>query len=93
MRLLIIGALLFASQLLYGKGIVTLSPKDYGLLSAKNGEERYIALKKCHEDAVKKNVGVSYAGIDTIEISIPNRANCIPLPRYTDFSGVTLIVT
>jgi len=93
MRLLIIGALLFASQLLYGKGIVTLSPKDYGLLSAKNGEERYIALKRCHEDAVKKNVGVSYAGIDTIEISIPNRANSIPLPRYTDFSGVTLIVT
>lgn len=93
MRLLVIGVFLFASQLLYGKGDVTLSPKDYGLLSAKNGEERYIALKKCHEDAVKKNVGVSYAGIDTIEITIPNRANSIPLPIYTDFSGVTLIVT
>lgn len=93
MRKLILVLFILTSQVFYCKGETTVSPLDYGLLNANNGEERFRALKRCHEDAIKKNVGVSYAGIDTIYVTIPNRANSIPLSHYTDFAGATIVVT
>lgn len=69
-----------------------VNPLDYGLRKAKNGVETYYVLLKCHQDAVTKNCGVSYAGIKNLTIEIPKDAVSIPLTSYTDFSGVTMEV-
>ncbi len=73
-------------------GAKTVNPLDYGLKMAKTGEERYYALKRCHEDAIRLGCNVSYRGIRCIELSIPKDAKAIPLSRITDFAGVKLIV-
>lgn len=70
-----------------------VTPNNYGLQEAKNGIERYQVLYNCHEDAAKKHIGVSYQGINAIDIEIPANAKSIPLSDYTDFAGVTLNVT
>lgn len=69
-----------------------LSPLDYGIADAKNGYERYDILLRCHLDAVELGKGVSYQGIDSLYIEIPQDATGIPLSDYTDFSGVVLTV-
>ena len=70
----------------------TVNPLDYGLREAKTGEERYYALKKCHEDAVKRGLNISYKGIGEINITIPKNATKLPLPEVTDFAGSRMIV-
>lgn len=75
----------------FGKNLV-VNPVGYGLLDAKSDAERFCVLKRCHEDAVQKNMEVSYAGIDSITIEIPNGATAIPLSYNTDFCGTKIIV-
>lgn len=69
-----------------------LNPLSYGLWQATTGTERYEVLMRCHRDAVANGYGVSYKGIGEIELDIPASSTSIPLPEYTDFSGVTLFV-
>ena len=69
-----------------------VNPLDYGLMDAKTGIERYEALLKCHKDAVKKSAKVTYAGIGSIDLEIPEKFSSIPLTRETDFAGCTLRV-
>jgi len=68
------------------------NPLDYGLTSARNGEERFWALYHTHELAKKNNSIVSYKGIDSLEIDIPLNAPSIPLSSYTDFCGLVLTI-
>ena len=69
-----------------------MSPLDYGLRDAKDGKERFEALMRCHQDAVLRHCAVSYNGIDSIYLVIPQGAESIPLSDNTDFAGVKLIV-
>ena len=69
-----------------------LSPLDYGLKEAKTDIERYEVLYRTHAEAIRQNQKVSYAGIDTIRIQIPQKAKSIPLPDETDFAGVVIVV-
>lgn len=69
-----------------------VNPLDYGLKDAKLGVDRYKVLLKCHQDAVKKNVAVSYAGVGSIEIEIPEKFTSIPLTSITDFAGCMIKV-
>ena len=70
----------------------TVNPLDYGLRTAKTGEERYYALKRCHEDAVKNGYSISYKGIGEIQISVPKDAVILPLTDVTDFAGVRIVM-
>lgn len=70
-----------------------LSPLEFGLVSAKNGVQRYDVLLKTHEAAIKMKVGVTYAGIRQIDLDIPQFSKPIPLGDYTDFAGAVLNVT
>lgn len=70
----------------------TVTPLDYGLAKAHNGQERFEVLMQCHKDAVSRNCSISYSGIKSIELNIPVNASSIPLPEKTDFAGVKLIV-
>lgn len=69
-----------------------ISPKQFGLLTANSDIERYYVLLKTHQQAVNNGESVSYAGIDRIDIEIPQYAKSIPLPVHVDFSNVTLNV-
>ena len=73
----------------FGKPI---SPFDFGLEQAKNGEERYWALYNAHVAALKQNVQVDYTNIRTLDIVIPANAKSIPLGDKTDFRGLVLMV-
>ena len=83
--------------LLLGSSIWTyacevLNPMSYGVLDAKTGMERYNCLFACHKDAVKKNAIISYAGIERLELEIPQNAQSIPLTHKTEFNNVVLHV-
>lgn len=69
-----------------------LNPIDFGINKANNDVERYYILLKCHQDAVKYGMSISYKGIESISIEIPQDAITIPLPHYVDFANVNLIV-
>lgn len=69
-----------------------VSPNDYGLLEAKNGEETYWAIYRAHNEAVLKGVNVNYNGIEKLVIDIPSNALSIPLSDNNDFKGVTIVV-
>lgn len=69
-----------------------LSPLDFGLNEAKNGVERYDALLRCHQEAVRQGCGVTYRGIGILQIEIPRGATGIPLTDYTDFAGAVISV-
>lgn len=69
-----------------------LNPLQFGLSQAKTGEERYLVLQKTHKEAARLGVGVSYAGIEKIQLTIPKGAKTLPLTHYTDFAGVTFQV-
>ena len=71
----------------------TVSPKDFGLASARTGTERFEVLKKTHTYAAETNAKVSYRGIGRLEIEIPKGAKSIPLSAETDFGGVEMVVT
>lgn len=69
-----------------------LNPLAYGLRDAKDGKERFEVLRACHKDAVDYGRPISYDGIDTIRLEIPDGAETIPLPNHTDFAGVVILV-
>lgn len=69
-----------------------LSPLDFGLNSAKNGQERFNVIYKTHKIAQEIGGAVSYANISNIDIEIPRGAKSIPLTLRTDFNGVTFNV-
>lgn len=75
-----------------GSGQTMLNPLQFGLDQAKTGEDRYLVLQKTHKEAVRLGVGVSYAGIGKIQLSIPKGAKTLPLTHYTDFAGVSFLV-
>ena len=77
------------TQFSYARNI---SPLEYGLRSARTGVERYEVLLKTHQEAVERGYGVTYEGIERIDIEIPESAKTIPLSYYTDFAGVELSV-
>lgn len=70
----------------------TVNPLQFGLNNAKTGDDRYYVLKRTHEEAKRLGVGVSYSGINKIDITIPPKAKSIPLTHFTDFAGVTIQV-
>lgn len=70
----------------------SLSPLDFGLLSAKSGIDRFKLLQKCHQEAIERKMEVSYKGIDTLNIEIPHNASSIPLSSFTDFTGTVINV-
>lgn len=86
--------LLFFIQLFYTgySQAGNLSPLDYGLKEAKSGIERYYVLLRTHQEAIKQHRGVTYKGIQSIDISIPEGVGSIPLSDYTDFAGVVINV-
>lgn len=69
-----------------------LSPLSYGLSEASTDIERFRALERCHKDAIKKNVPISYTGIESLDIEVPAGAVSIPLPDEVDFAGVQMNV-
>ena len=73
----------------YGRNV---SPFDYGLREAKNGEERFWALYNAHSDALKKGAQVDYSGIKQLDIEIPGDEKSIVLSARTDFKGLVLRV-
>lgn len=73
--------------------VTSISPLDYGLREAQTGIERYYALYNAHCDAINKDLPVSYTGIGTLEIELPQDFKSIPLSRHTDFSNVVIFVT
>lgn len=70
------------------RGKKDISPVAYGLLSAKNGEERFWALYNAHVAAKTAGVDVDYSGIRQLDIEIPKEALSIPLTNNNDFRGV-----
>lgn len=70
----------------------TINPRQYGLDKAANGVEACQVLQRCHADAVRKGATVSYKGIDTLKIEIPQGFTSIPLTEKVDFAGVTIII-
>ena len=82
--------MLFINRFLSVSAYEIINPISYGVLSAKSGIERYNCLLMCHKDAIKKNAMVSYLGIDSIEIEIPEKFSSIPLTSVTDFAGCTI---
>ncbi len=69
------------------------SPLHYGLDTATTGEARYWALYHAHRVAVAQNSTVDYRGVGNLDIAIPADAKTIPLPKTTDFRGITLTIT
>lgn len=84
--------LVFICSFVTASAYETINPSSYGVLSAKNGVERYNCLLACHKDAIKKNASISYAGIKTLDIEVPVDAVSIPLPNEVDFARVQLNV-
>ena len=69
-----------------------LNPLEFGLAEAKDSKSRFAALYNCHLAAKESGVGITYKGIDTIWLEIPDDARTLPLPYHTDFAGVVLMV-
>lgn len=67
-----------------------INPLDYGLRDAQTGKERYDVLMAAHSDAVFFSRPLSYSGIDTIDLEIPDSAVSLPLPYNTDFANVVI---
>lgn len=70
----------------------TVSPRQFGLDTAKNGDEVYYVLYRTHCYAIEHGCNVSYSGIDKLSIEIPTNAKSIPLSNKTDFAGCTINV-
>lgn len=70
----------------------TLYVKDYGIYKVTNRIDAYRILLKCHQDAVAEGCSLSYKGIKSINLELPNDVVSIPLPDKTDFVGVTITV-
>ena len=69
-----------------------VNPLDFGLRQARDGKERYAILHATHQYAYDHRLPITYAGIDTIDLDVPDGAKSMPLPYHTDFAGVVLKV-
>lgn len=69
-----------------------LNPLSFGLREAKDAKERYEVLYACHQEALEYGRAISYAGVDTLWLEIPDAAKTIPLPNNTDFAGTVIFV-
>lgn len=69
-----------------------ISPNDYGLKEAKNGEERYYAIYQAHVHAIAEDRDLDYSGIGAVDLEIPLGASSIPLRPNTDFKGTVFRV-
>ena len=85
--------LVLLACLIAGQLQAQVSPLDYGLREATTGIGRYYALYNAHSDARDRGIGVSYAGIDTIDLELPPAWRSIPLGKDTDFGGAVFHVT
>lgn len=74
------------------KALSSVSPNDFGLMTAINGEERYWALYKAHIAALRIGTEVDYSSVGDIFITIPADASTIPLTTQTDFHDITITV-
>lgn len=77
----------------YGASAQIISPMQYGLREADNPEEVYRVLLRAHEAAESVGGRVTYDGIDTLRLAIPEDGRSIPLQEVNDFGGVVLEVT
>lgn len=91
-KTIIVIFLLAPFLLIEGAIAKTIYVRDYGILNAKNGIEAYWILLKCHKDAVTEGSILSYKGIDSVNLELPQDVISIPLPDKTDFAGVTIRV-
>ena len=66
--------------------------QDFGLLTAKNGKERYMAIYKAHTEANRLGTFVDYREIDSLSIEIPQNVGSIPIDGSQDFKGLKLTV-
>lgn len=71
----------------------TLNPLQFGLTDTTPPDACYDILLRCHREAQRQQAPVSYAGIDTLRLTIPPDATSLPLTAQTDFAGVVLLVT
>lgn len=92
-RNLVALALLAASNFLIFNAMAQISPYNFGLREARDGVDRYWAMYNAHAEALAQGSEVSYAGIDTLDIELPQDFRTIPLGPHTDFGGLTLYVT
>lgn len=79
-------------SLLASSNLHALSPLDFGLKTARNGEERFWALYEAHVKAAKTGEHLSYAKVGNLDIEIPYNAKSIPIIWNTDFCGITITV-
>ena len=70
----------------------TITPFQYGLKDAQTPEDIYRVLLRTHQAADSCGGIVSYAGIDTLCMTIPADAQSIPLQKNNDFGGTVFIV-
>lgn len=84
--------LLFYTNLCLSSDKREINPIRCGIRNANSDIERYYILLRCHRNAVLNNAAISYKGIDTLRLEIPNDFQTIPLTDKVDFGGVTLIV-
>ena len=84
--------MLFLPLCSYSKSGNEISPLDYGYKEAKTDIDRFWVLYNTHLEAKKDNSPISYEGIDTIDIEIPQNAIPIPLTDRTNFCGVVIRV-
>ena len=84
--------MLFLPLCSYSKSGNEISPLDYGYKEAKTDIDRFWVLYNTHLEAKKDNSPISYEGIDTIDIEIPQDAIPIPLTDRTNFCGVVIRV-
>ena len=71
----------------------TVNPKFFGLSTAKNGEERYWAIYRAHEEAYRLGTTVDYREIDNLSIEIPKGASPIIIGGSQDFKGLKISVS
>ncbi|MBP5548042.1 MAG: hypothetical protein J6X58_04010 [Bacteroidales bacterium] len=76
----------------HGSDDEPLNPLSFGLREATDAKARYAVLYACHKEAFERHRAVSYAGIDTIWLEIPDTAKTMPLGYNTDFAGVVFFV-
>ncbi len=90
----LVGLLLSCAFPLYAQEVLQIppSPLHYGLDTATTGEARYWALYHAHCAAVEQHTTVDYHGVGNLDITIPTDAKTIPLPKQTNFHGITLTV-
>ena len=82
--------------LLFVSGIASaqvLTPFQYGLCDTLAPEEVYRVLLRTHRAADSCGGSVSYEGIDTLRMAIPDDAQSIPLQVRNDFGGAVFVVT